>query len=442
MKKFFTPFLLLIISFALKAQQGNFKAVPVPHPKGVGKTASFGPTAACDTVNLQASNNWQAFYYTYDSSGFIFGTSDTYAAGFKIIEDANYFDISSTANSYITGGLVSFAFANSDNSSHLADSITFKVYKDAGGVPGPLLASTSLTLGQIYQDAVDSQYTEFKFAQPVKLPDSKQFYVAVDHSNFKWTSIVHDSIAIVANGDEDTTAAAFQRLRLSNGVTGWIPVNALWSSGGDSLDVNLYIFPYVSSSADGCSVLPVSIFNFGGTIKNNQAYLNWSTAVENNNKGFYVERSKDSRSFESVGFVQGAGNSSHITNYSYTDVSLKDINVSTTYYRLKQVDADGTSAYSNVISLNLENIQNAGKLKLYPNPVKNAATVELSLENASNVKAQLISRDGKVLLNIDKGVLNKGIQQFYINTQNIAKGSYILRVTINDKTYSRLLIKQ
>lgn len=442
MKKFFTPFLLLIISFTLKAQQVNFKAVPVPHPKGIGKTASFGPTAACDTVNLQAANNWQAFFYTFDTSGFIFGVSDTLSAGVRIIEDANYFDISSTANSYITGGLVYFAFANSTNSFHLDDSVGFKVYKDAGGVPGPQMASTSLTLGQIQQDVLNGQLTEFKFAQPVKLPTSKQFYVAVDHANLRWSNTAHDSLAIVASGDEDTTAAAFQRLRIAGVGTGWIPVNALWSSGGDSLDVNLYIFPYVSSSADGCSVLPVSIFNFGGTIKNNQAYLNWSTAVENNNKGFYVERSKDSHNFESVGFVQGAGNSSHITNYSYTDVSLKDINVSTTYYRLKQVDADGTSAYSKVISLNLENLQNAGKWKLYPNPVKNAATVELSLENASNVKAQLVSRDGKVLLNIDKGVLNKGIQQFYINTQNIAKGSYILRVTINDKTYSQLLIKQ
>ena len=79
---------------------------------------------------------------------------------------------------------------------------------------------------------------------------------------------------------------------------------------------------------------------------------------------------------------------------------------------------------------------------MYPNPVKDVATIELNLEASSKVKAQLVSRDGKILLNVDKGVLNEGTQQFYINTQSIAKGSYILRVTIGDKTYSRLLIKE
>src|SRR6185503_6393916 len=109
-------------------------------------------------------------------------------------------------------------------------------------------------------------------------------------------------------------------------------------------------------------------FNFGGNIKDDQAYLNWSTAVESNNKGFYIERSKDGKDFTSVGFVQGAGNSSQITNYTYTDAGLKDINVSKTYYRLNQIDFDGKTTYSNVILLSLENLANAGKWKLYPNP--------------------------------------------------------------------------
>jgi hypothetical protein len=184
------------------------------------------------------------------------------------------------------------------------------------------------------------------------------------------------------------------------------------------------------------------MFNFGGIIKNSQAYLNWSTAVESNNKGFYVERSKDGKDFSSIGFVNGKGNTSQITNYSYTDASLKDINVTKTYYRLKQVDLDGKFAYSNVIALSLDNLANNSKWKLYPNPAKEKATVEVNLEAASKVKAQLISRDGKVLLNTDKGVLNEGTQQFYINTQSIAKGSYILRITIGDKTYSQLLVKE
>ena len=178
---------------------------------------------------------------------------------------------------------------------------------------------------------------------------------------------------------------------------------------------------------------------FGGEIKDN---FDQASVIEINNKGFYVERSKNGKDFSSIGFVKGAGNSNKIVNYTYTDVSLKDINVSKTYYRLNQVDMDGKSTYSKVISLSLENPANAGNWKLYPNPVKDVATVELNLEASSKVKAQLVSRDGKTVLNVDKGVLNEGTQQFYINTQSLAKGSYILRVTIGEKTNSRLLIKE
>jgi len=444
MKKFFTLCFVLLSGLSLKAQQHNFKAIPAHSFKGISGRMTLGPTGACDTVNLAAaSNDWHAFFYTYGQDGYIFGTSDNSLSGFKIIEDANYFDISSTANNYITGGLAYFAYANSNEIANNTKSIVFNVYEDdGGGLPGALLGSTSITLDSIHKDVLLDQLTEFKFAQPIQLPASKQFYVSIDHTDFNWTSTTQDSVAIVANGDDDTTGAAYQKVDIDGGGIGWIPVREFWSNGGNPLDVNLFIFPYVSSALDGCGVLPVSIFNFGGNIKNDQAYLNWSTAAEIDNKGFYVERSKNGKDFSSIGFVKGAGNSNKIVNYTYTDVSLKDINVSKTYYRLNQVDVDGKSTYSKVISLSLENLANAGKWKLYPNPVKDVATVELNLEASSKVKAQLVSRDGKTLLNVDKGVLNKGTQQFYINTQSLAKGSYILRVTIGDKTYSQLFLKE
>ena len=79
--------------------------------------------------------------------------------------------------------------------------------------------------------------------------------------------------------------------------------------------------------------------------------------------------------------------------------------------------------------------------KLYPNPVKDIATIELNLDAASKVTAQLISRDGKVLLNIDKGILSEGTQQFSINAQSLAKGTYLIRLTVGDKTYSQPFVK-
>jgi len=445
MKKNFTLLLLVFVTFKVAAQEPdtlrdvNINSFP-------GTTGHAAPNGSCDSLNIFAANNWGAYFYDYGGKGgggYVFGTTNlNMPEHHKVVQTANYFDVSTSDYNYVSGGLVYFSFANSNDPANLLKSIRFFIYDDAGGKPGAILDSTKLTLNQIHQDVLQGKMTEFKFPAPIAIPASKKFYIAIDHHFFRWNPVNHDSISIVATHDGATSNSAYQLVNERDLGKNWHAVNTYWTFNGQPLDVSLFIFPYVSQLVDGCAVLPVSIFNFGGMIKNSQAYLNWSTAVESNNKGFYVERSKDGKDFASIGFVNGKGNTSQITNYSYTDASLNDINVSKTYYRLKQVDIDGKSAYSNVIELSLDNIANSGKWKLYPNPVKNSATVEVNLETASKVKAQLISRDGKILLNTDKGLLNEGTQQFYINTQTIAKGSYILRITIGDKTYSQLLVKQ
>ncbi|HEY1872397.1 MAG TPA: hypothetical protein VGG71_15140, partial [Chitinophagaceae bacterium] len=359
MKKLVTLFTILLFVTALKAQHSGFNAVPVQHFKGVSASGVYNkPNAACDTVNLDAANNeWNAFYYAYGNKGYVFGVSNNDTSGFNIIEDANFFDVSAGDYNYISGGLAYFGVASSSSDSSYAKKIIFKVYDDNGGVPGNLLGSTFVFLRRIHRNVLDSNLTEFLFSSPIAIPASKTFYISIDHSNFRWNGKVHDSIAIVANGSGDTTGAAYQLINVFGTGTVWVPVDQFWTdTAGNPLEVNLFVFPYVSNSIDGCAVLPVSMFNFGGSIKNNDAYLNWSTATESNNKGFYIERSKDGQNFASIGFVKGAGNSSKITNYTYTDYLIKDLNVTTTYYRLKQVDLDGKYSYSNMLSLNMKNL--------------------------------------------------------------------------------------
>jgi hypothetical protein len=445
MKKNFTLLLVLCIAFKVNAQEEEILRDVNINPY-TGTTGHAEPNGSCDSLNISAANNWNAYFYDYGGNGgggYVFGTTNlNLPEHYKVIQTANYFDVSAGDYNYVSGGLVYFSFANSNIPANLSKYVRFFIYDDAGGMPGAQLDSAKLTLSQIHQDVLQGKLTEFKFAAPVAIPASKKFYIAVDHHSFKWNPTNHDSISIVATHSGATANNAYQLVNEREAGKNWHVVNTYWTFNGEPLEVTLFIFPYVSQLVDGCTILPVNIFNFGGMIKNSQAYLNWSTAVESNNKGFYVERSKDGKDFASIGFVNGKGNTSQITNYSYTDAGLKDVNVSKTYYRLKQVDIDGKSAYSNVIELSLDNLANGGKWKLYPNPVKDHATIEVNLETASKVKAQLISRDGKILSNTDKGVLNEGTQQFYINTQTIAKGSYILRVTIGDKTYSQLLVKE
>ena len=115
--------------------------------------------------------------------------------------------------------------------------------------------------------------------------------------------------------------------------------------------------------------LPVELISFTGQAKGNYNLLNWTTASENKNKGFAVERSTDAASFREIGIVKGSGNTSQETNYHFTDeqpFSGKN------FYRLKQMDMDGKSKYSAVIEL--INKRDAAAF-LYPNPAGNEIKV-------------------------------------------------------------------
>lgn len=116
-----------------------------------------------------------------------------------------------------------------------------------------------------------------------------------------------------------------------------------------------------------CMGAPVSVTGLelkGTRISNTEVILKWKTFSENNNKGFDIERSYSANlNFIYDGFVMGFGNSNVESRYQQTD--LND-NENTTYYRLKQINFDGTVAYSNVIAV--KGYVVPAKLKIYPNP--------------------------------------------------------------------------
>jgi hypothetical protein len=108
-------------------------------------------------------------------------------------------------------------------------------------------------------------------------------------------------------------------------------------------------------------------------------------------------------------------------------------------YRLKQVDIDGRATYSKILPLRLDMVQ---FFKLFPNPVKDKITFEFSLTTASKVSVQVISHDGRIVMNIDKGILAEGSQVISIDGKTLASGSYMVRLTAGDKAYTQSFIKE
>jgi len=114
-------------------------------------------------------------------------------------------------------------------------------------------------------------------------------------------------------------------------------------------------------------LLPIELVSFDGLLNNEGVVdLFWATSVEINNNYFLIERSSNAKDWKEIGTVYGAGNSIKKLQYTFED-QLINTGAEGYYYRLKQVDFDGTTFISTIIYINLDN-KNYLDLKLYPNP--------------------------------------------------------------------------
>ena len=135
--------------------------------------------------------------------------------------------------------------------------------------------------------------------------------------------------------------------------------------------------------------LPIELLSFTGKNQDDKNILSWTTASETNNDYFTLEKSSDANIFQPIAKIQGAGNSTTILNYSFTDESplsfgahqpvLSEVEGGVRYYRLKQTDFNGAFSYSKTIAIN-SNLKNVNDLLIYPNPAQNNFTVEMPVE--------------------------------------------------------------
>lgn len=140
---------------------------------------------------------------------------------------------------------------------------------------------------------------------------------------------------------------------------------------------------------NGDAPLPVVLVSFTAEVQGAAALLRWATASERNNDHFEVEASTDGQTFRRIDQVAGHGSSAQAHEYQLVDPAIAHYAVSVLYYRLRQVDLDGTFSYSPVRTVAVPAL--AG-LALFPNPTHGTATLTGTQPGAAVVVIDAVGR--------------------------------------------------
>ena len=182
-------------------------------------------------------------------------------------------------------------------------------------------------------------------------------------------------------------------------------------------------FGTLCTPSNSCTPLPVKLLDFKINYLIDAIELNWSTASEINNDGFYIEHSLDGINFTNLAFIKSATNSNELRHYSYKDIQNKS-----GYYRLRIVDLDGYTEFSGVLYIDENKINS---IIIQPNLVKDEFEVVLNNGVINNIT--IIDVVGKVItdkvsLNINQNtatlngiLLTPGMYHLIINQQIMKK---------------------
>ncbi len=210
---------------------------------------------------------------------------------------------------------------------------------------------------------------------------------------------------------------------LANGTCVLSPVAAVRRNAMNGL--------YEFGTAQGPSTLPVHWLSVDAVPLDDRIRVNWVTATEVNNNGFEVEKlNESSNHFESIAWLNGAGNSNQVNNYSFDDANV-EFNEDY-FYKIKQVDFNGTISYSGIVHARIKH-QEDSKIQLFPNPITPESKLVFDLDHSTSVKISIVNVLGEVLMQDDLGRLKQGNYNINITSlfANLRVGLYTVSVEMD-----------
>jgi hypothetical protein len=332
-----------------------------------------------------------------------------------ISEGNNNKKIYDVGNGYISSERLILADGNTYNLGNLGLTI-----KAATGRPLGLTlvkryhSSISYDLDGLFNSAVSRYYSV-----------TPQYNGGTTYTDGLGATVTFNYATVSLSTDDMANEMNFTMYRKGQGESSWQKLE------GGVLNMNTKTYTYsnfpkfsdVTLGGSG-SALPVDLLSFSGKCSAGSITLEWETASEHNSAYFDVEKSRDGETWQLLTTVQAAGNSNQKLSYSTMDLNaLEDHN----YYRLKQVDIDGTEKYYDIINV-VCNESKKSFISTYPNPSGNS--FQLVVNDNDLVGPAILTISDSKGNSIFQRELNmkEGINMFMINEQ-LASGIYFVYIS-------------
>ncbi len=205
-------------------------------------------------------------------------------------------------------------------------------------------------------------------------------------------------------------------------------------------------YVYVGTRGDGLfrtagRTTPVELIFFTSEIENDKVKLTWITSTEKNNYGFEIERKESNKDWKTVGFVKGKGTSTEKHIYKYKDENLKSGEY---FYRLKQIDFNGTFEYSSELKATIKNQYNFNLEQNYPNPFNPGTIIKFTTSQRAFVKLIIYNSLGQKIKTLINSYLSEGNHSVEFNFEDaelpLSSGIYFYRLETNGYAESKKMV--
>jgi photosystem II stability/assembly factor-like uncharacterized protein len=172
--------------------------------------------------------------------------------------------------------------------------------------------------------------------------------------------------------------------------------------------------------------LPVQFTSFTAEVISGGVELGWRTASEINNRGFEVQRKIPEGEWVIISFKTGAGTTSEISNYSFLD---KPEITGEYYYRLKQIDFNGSFEYSDEVSVYFNYAEKFSLKQNYPNPFNPITRITFSIPEDTKVTLVVYDILGNEIKNLVNDNFSAGSYDLDFNAGSLASGIYFYKLS-------------